>query len=104
MEITRNREKRSLHLSLKSYIEKVIERYGMTNLRPVSTPMMPNTRLSRTDCPTTSEEKGRMAAYPYASLVGSLMYAMVCCRPDICYAIGQLSKFMSNPSKPHWDA
>ena len=34
---------------------------------------------------------------PYASVVGSLMYAMVCTRPDIGYAVGVVSRYMSNP-------
>eukprot|EP00253_Pinus_taeda_P019132 PITA_19132 len=38
----------------------------------------------------------------YASAVGSLMYAMVCTRPDIAHAVGVLSRFMSKPGKEHW--
>jgi hypothetical protein len=38
----------------------------------------------------------------YASAVGSLMYAMVCTRPDIAHAVGVLSKYMSKPGKEHW--
>ena len=39
---------------------------------------------------------------PYASVVGSLMYAMVCMRPNIAYAIGVVSRFLSNPGKENW--
>jgi hypothetical protein len=39
---------------------------------------------------------------PYASVVGSLMYAMVCTRPDISHAVGVLSRYMSKPGKEHW--
>ena len=45
-----------------------------------------------------------MSRVPYASAVGSLMYAMVCTRPDIAHAVGVLSRFMSNPGKEHWTA
>jgi hypothetical protein len=38
----------------------------------------------------------------YASAVDSLMYAMVCTRPDIAYAVGVLSRYMSKPEKEHW--
>ena len=41
---------------------------------------------------------------PYASAMGSLMYAMVCTRPDIAYVVGVVSRFLSNPSKEHWVA
>ena len=43
-----------------------------------------------------------MSRVPYASAVGSLMYAMVYTRPDIAHAVGVLSRFMSNPGKEHW--
>ena len=45
-----------------------------------------------------------MSRVPYASAVGSLMYAMVCTRPDIAHAVGVLSRFMSKPGKEHWTA
>ena len=43
-----------------------------------------------------------MSRVPYASAVGSLMYAMVCTRPDITHAVGVLSRFMSKLGKEHW--
>ena len=45
-----------------------------------------------------------MATVPYASAIGSLMYAMVCTRPDITHAVGVVSRFLSNPGKEHWNA
>ena len=43
-----------------------------------------------------------MKDIPYASAVGSLMYAMLCTRPDICFAVGMISKYQSNPGPEHW--
>src|SRR3954468_12595104 len=45
-----------------------------------------------------------MASVPYASAIGSLMYAMVCTRPDLAYAVGLLSRFQSDPRIPLWNA
>ena len=45
-----------------------------------------------------------MRRFPYASVVGSLMYAMLCTRPDICYAVGVVSRYQSNPGPAHWIA
>ena len=45
-----------------------------------------------------------MRKVPYASVVGSLMYAMLCIRPDICYVMGIVSRFQSNPGLGHWIA
>eukprot|EP00253_Pinus_taeda_P002686 PITA_02686 len=59
-------------------------------------------RLSAEQCPKTQEEEEDMSRVLYASAVGSLMYAMVCTRPDIAHAVGVLSRFMSKPGKEHW--
>ena len=45
-----------------------------------------------------------MKKVPYFSAVGSLMYAMVCTRPDIAHAVGVVSKFLSKPGREHWNA
>ena len=44
-----------------------------------------------------------MRDVPYASVVGSLMYAMLC-MPDICYMVGLVRRFQSNPGMEHWIA
>ena len=61
-------------------------------------------RLSKKQCPQTPQEKEDMRRIPYASAVGSLMYAILCTRPDICYAVGVVSRFQSNPGPEHWIA
>jgi hypothetical protein len=43
-----------------------------------------------------------MSRVTYSSVVGSLMYAMVCSRPDLSYAMSLVSRYMSNPGKEHW--
>ena len=43
-----------------------------------------------------------MGQIPHASKVGSLMYAMLCTRPDICYSVGMVSRYQSNPRLKHW--
>ncbi|XP_077232610.1 secreted RxLR effector protein 161-like [Tasmannia lanceolata] len=45
-----------------------------------------------------------MKNIPYASAVGSLMYAQVCTRPDIAYVVGMLGRYQSNPGMGHWTA
>ena len=45
-----------------------------------------------------------MSRVPYSSLVGSLMYAMVCTILDIEHAVGVVSRYMNNPGKEHWEA
>ncbi|XP_038970866.1 secreted RxLR effector protein 161-like [Phoenix dactylifera] len=45
-----------------------------------------------------------MENIPYASAVGSLMYAQTCTRPDISFAVGMLGRYQSNPGMDHWKA
>ena len=55
-------------------------------------------------CPKTSAEIERMRGISYALAVGSLMYAMLCTRPDICFVVGMVSRYQSNPGEEHWIA
>eukprot|EP00253_Pinus_taeda_P018330 PITA_18330 len=68
----------------------------------VKVPIPIGVKLSAEECPKTQEEEEDMSHVPYASAVGSLMYAMVCTRPDIAHALGVLSRSMSKPRKEHW--
>ncbi|WJZ98736.1 hypothetical protein VitviT2T_017245 [Vitis vinifera] len=43
-----------------------------------------------------------MRTIPYSSLVGSLMYAQVCTRPDIAFVVGMLGRYLSNLGSQHW--
>ena len=54
--------------------------------------------------PKTLEEENMMRQVPYTFVVGSLMYAMICTRPDICYSVGMVSRYQSNPGPKHWQA
>ncbi|CAA0836354.1 Uncharacterized mitochondrial protein AtMg00810 [Striga hermonthica] len=76
----------------------------MKSAKPVNTPLANHFKLSKQSCPTSQEEKEAMAGVPYSSAVGSLMYAMVCTRPDIAHAVGVVSRYLSNPGKNHWEA
>ncbi|KAL0421930.1 UNVERIFIED_CONTAM: Retrovirus-related Pol polyprotein from transposon TNT 1-94 [Sesamum latifolium] len=91
VKIHRDRSKKLLSLSQETYIKRIIERFRMHNANPVDTPMDKNCVLSKELCPKTEEEKKRMTKIPYASAVGSLMYAMMCTRPDLCFAVGMVS-------------
>ncbi|KAL6311085.1 hypothetical protein AAG906_021200 [Vitis piasezkii] len=55
-------------------------------------------------CPKNDLEREQMKNIPYASAVGSLMYAQVCTRPDIAFAVGMLGRYQSNPGIDHWKA
>ena len=80
-------------------MEKVLKRFKMEDCSLVSTPVSKGTILNKSMCPTNKTELEEMIAIPYAQAVGNLMYAMTSTRPDICYAVGLVSKYQSNPAK-----
>jgi len=43
-----------------------------------------------------------MKIVPYASTIGSLMYAIICTRPDIAFVVEMLDIYQNNPSMAHW--
>jgi hypothetical protein len=104
MEIHRDRKAGKLYLSQKKYIEKILEHFGMQNSKSVSTPLATHFRLSTALAPQSEEEEQFMSHVPYSSAVGSIMYAMVCTRPDISQAVNVVSRYMANPGKVHWQA
>ncbi|GKB09485.1 retrotransposon protein, putative, ty1-copia subclass [Tanacetum coccineum] len=53
---------------------------------------------------STPGEVKRMQNVPYASAVGSIMYAVRCTRPDVAFAQNITSRFQQNPGEPHWTA
>lgn len=91
MKITRDRQNGKLWLSQEKYIEKVLDRFNISKAKEVSTPLAGHFKLNINQCPSSEKEKAEMKSVPYASAVGSLMYAMVCTRPYIAHAVGVVS-------------
>jgi hypothetical protein len=73
----------------------------MQECKPVKAPIPVGVKLFADQCPKTHEEEEDMSHVPYVSIVGSLMYAMVCTRLDIAHAVGVLSRYMSKQGKEH---
>ena len=67
-------------------------------------PMIHREHLSKSMCPKTNEERIRMNGIPYASAIGSIMYAMLCTRPDVLYALTTTNIYQSNLGEGHWIA
>jgi hypothetical protein len=74
----------------------------MQECKLVKVPIPVGVKLSLDQCPKTQKEDEDMSRVPYASVVGSLIYAMVYTRPYIAHAVGVLSKYMSKPGNEHW--
>ncbi len=90
LEIHRDCPNCCLSISQSQYISNLIQEHGLSNSKPVSTPLNPGTHLSTSMCPQNEAEASEMCQYPYISVVGCLMYLAVTTRPDIAYSAGVL--------------
>ena len=87
----RDCKNKMLVLSQAGYIDKVLEWFNMQNSKKGLLPFRHGVPLYDDQRPKTQEEENMMRQVPYALAVESLMYAMLCTRPDICYSVGMVS-------------
>ena len=104
IKIYRDRSRRLIGLSQSTYLDKILKKFNMENSKKGFLPVLQGMRLSKTQSPTTATDREKMSSIPYASAVGSLMYAMLCTRPDINLAISLVGRYQSNPGAEHWTA
>ena len=104
MELKRNRNQGTITISQKGYIDKVLNRFAMKEAKSTKQPMTTQHQISSKQCPETVKEKQEMKKVPYDAAVGSIIYLMVCSRPDLAHSISCLSRYMANPGKEHWQA
>jgi len=100
---------RQITLNQATYIQKILERFNMANAYTVSTPLNPGTRLesltgTRTYIQKLEGEDLDADETEYRSMIGSLMYFMLCTRPDIAFAVRALSRYNNSPKERHMDA
>uniref|UniRef100_A0A2N9HD70 Reverse transcriptase Ty1/copia-type domain-containing protein n=1 Tax=Fagus sylvatica TaxID=28930 RepID=A0A2N9HD70_FAGSY len=79
------------------YIEKVLLKYKHLNVKEVNTPFDSNYKL-------VENTKRAIAQLEYASVIGCMMCAMYCTRPDVAFAVNRLSRYSNSPSVEHWKA
>jgi hypothetical protein len=103
IEIHRDRRKGVLGLSQKPYIEKVLKKFNMHKCNPMPALIVKRVKFGKFQCPRNQYEIDDIKAVLYASVVGSLMYAQVCTRPDLAFITGMLGRYQKNPGKLHWD-
>jgi hypothetical protein len=104
MKVEYDQANRTLQLSQSQYITDMLHRFKMTDCSGVTTPMDPGCQLSKTQSPTTDEDKEAMINVPYINAVGALMYLAVATRPDISYTVAKLAQFNTCPGTAHWKA
>ena len=87
IKIYKDRSKRLLGLSQSTYIEKMLKRFSMDHSKRRFIPTTHGITLLKSLCPLTQDEMTHMSLIPYALAIGSIMYSMICTRPDISYAL-----------------
>ena len=81
IKIYRDRSRRLIGLSQSTYLDKVLKKFKMDQSQKGLLPVLQGVKLSKTQSPTTAENRERMKVIPYASAIGSIKYAMLCTRP-----------------------
>jgi len=104
IKIYRDRSRRLIGLSQDTYIDKVLKRFTMEEAKKGFLPMSHGIHLSKTQCPSTANERDRMSRVPYASAIGSIMYAMISTRPNVSYALSMTRRHQSDPNESHLTA
>lgn len=98
-------ENRMVHLSQTALIDKIINQFGQSDATLLSVPMDLNQKLRRVNRKSHSlEDTDKLFKLPYHPLVGSLLYLCIGTRPDISYAVQQLSQFLDTFLFAHWAA
>jgi len=97
LEIRREKTLGTLKLSQGKYAAQVQEKFGMAECNPIGTPLEVGLQLV-----VKADESDDVL--PYREAVGRLMYLMDGTRPDLAFAIGKLSRFVSCYRKEHWTA
>ena len=104
IKIYRDRSQRLLDLSQSGYIDKVLKRFSMQDSKRGFLSMSHGIKLNKSQCPTMKDKRERMDKILYASAIGSIMYALLCTRPDVSCALSMTSRFQSDLGECHWIA
>ena len=90
------------HMSQHRYVESVLQKFGMSDANPASSPVESGMKLKR---PSEGEvELFRKSGVNYRQAVGCLIYLMMGTRPDISWIVSKLSQFTDNPGITHLQA
>lgn len=95
--ISQNAARDQICIDQTAYIEKILQRFNMTDCNPVHSPCDLNSKLI-----STGDQINIISNVPYQEAIGSLLYLSQGTRPDICFIVNKLSSFNNKPEKQHW--
>ncbi|MBW0587646.1 hypothetical protein O181_127361 [Austropuccinia psidii MF-1] len=91
----------SITLDQQHFTKSLLDLYGLSESKSVSTLLLPNVHLS----PETGEEisKFNLLGVSYRSAIGSINYLSTARRPDLAHSVSSLLQFLENPGIQHWN-
>ena len=102
--INRDRSNRLIGLSQTTYVDKVIRRFNMVDSKRGFLLKSHDITLSKNQCLMTSDKFENMSKILYASVIGSVMYVMICSNLDVHSALSMVNRYWSNPGEGYWIA
>jgi hypothetical protein len=96
-----SRDGNHMHLSQEPLALELLERFDMHHCNPCTTPMEAGTLMLAKDRPIKPDPVLRRK---FQECVGTLQYLATWTRPDLQFCTNELSKHLSNPGTPHWNA
>ena len=87
---------------MSTYLDKILKKLKMDQSKKGFLPVLQGVKLSKTQNPTTTEDRERMKVIPYASAIGSIKYAMLCTRPIVCFAMSLVRGYNIDAGVYHW--
>lgn len=104
MNIFRDKVKKNLFLSQGNSLEKVLQKFNMIGCRAIDTTLGQHFKLTSEQSPRSQQERDEMRTVPYANAIGSILYSMVCSRPDLAFVVSMMGRFTADPGNTHWEA
>ena len=107
LNIKQSDDNRCITIGQGEYVQEMLQKLKLTELNACATPVEPNVTLTATDClsETSSDaDKELMRGVDYRQAVGCLLWIANGTRPDISYAVSQVSRFLEKPGPKHWKA
>ena len=101
IEIQHDRQAGTIHLSQRAYLDSIIRRFHLDDLKPLSAPMDTQVQLSTEQALQSAAEFVAMRDVPYCEAVSALNWAALSMCPDIAFAMSTVALFASNPGPVH---
>ena len=104
IKIYRDRSIILIGLSQSTYLDKVLKKFKMDQSKKGFLPVLQGMKLSKTQSPTTAEDRNRLKVIPYAIVIGSIKYNVMCTRPIVYLAMSLAKGNNSDLGVDHWIA